>query len=37
MAGRFYGVTVSAPLEQFERAMLTHLVFVLESNEHGTL
>jgi deazaflavin-dependent oxidoreductase (nitroreductase family) len=37
MAGRFYGVTVNAPLEQFERAMLTHPVFVLERNEHGSL
>ena len=37
MAGRFYGVMVNAPLEQFERAMLTHPVFVLERNEHGSL
>jgi hypothetical protein len=37
MAGRFYGVTVNAPLEQFECAMLTHPVFVLERNEYGIL
>lgn len=37
MAGRFYGVTTNAPLEHFERAMLTHPVFVVERNEHGTL
>jgi deazaflavin-dependent oxidoreductase (nitroreductase family) len=37
MAGRFYGVTVDTPLEQFERTMLTHPVFVLESKEHGNL
>jgi deazaflavin-dependent oxidoreductase (nitroreductase family) len=37
MAGRFYGVTADTPLEQFERTMLTHPVFVLESKEHGNL
>ncbi len=37
MAARFYGVTADAPLEQFERAMLIHPVFVLERKEHGSL
>ena len=37
MAGRFYGVTADTPLEQFERTMLTHPIFVLESKEHGNL
>jgi deazaflavin-dependent oxidoreductase (nitroreductase family) len=37
MAGRFYGVTPDTPLEQVERTMLTHPVFVLESKEHGNL
>lgn len=37
MAGRFYGVTADASLETFERAVLTHPIFVLESKEHGNL
>ena len=37
MAARFYGVTADAPLEQFERAMLTHPVFLVERKEHGSL
>ncbi len=37
MAARFYGVTADTPLEQLKRIMLTHPVFVLESNEHGNL
>ncbi len=37
MAARFYGVTADAPLEQFEQAMLTHPVFVLERKERGNL
>jgi deazaflavin-dependent oxidoreductase (nitroreductase family) len=37
MAARFYGVTADTPLEQCERTMLTHPVFVLESKEHGNL
>jgi deazaflavin-dependent oxidoreductase (nitroreductase family) len=37
MAGRFYGVTAGASLEQFERAMLTHPIFVVERKEHGIL
>jgi deazaflavin-dependent oxidoreductase (nitroreductase family) len=37
MAGRFYGVTADTPLEQFERAMLNHPIFVLERKERGTL
>ena len=37
MSGKFYGVTVNDPLEQFERAMLTHPVFVLERKEHGNI
>ena len=37
MAGRFYGITVNAPLEQFECAMLTHPVFLVERKEHGSL
>ncbi len=37
MAGRFYGVTADTPLEQCERIMLTHPVFVVESKEHGNL
>jgi deazaflavin-dependent oxidoreductase (nitroreductase family) len=37
MAGRFYGVTEDTPLEQCERTMLTHPIFVLESKEHGNL
>lgn len=37
MAGRFYGVTADTPLEQAERAMLTHPMFALERNAHGSL
>jgi deazaflavin-dependent oxidoreductase (nitroreductase family) len=37
MAARFYGITADTPLEQCERAMLTHPIFVLERNERGTL
>jgi deazaflavin-dependent oxidoreductase (nitroreductase family) len=37
MAGRFYGVTADASLETFERAVLTHPIFVLERKEHGIL
>ena len=37
MAPRFYGVTADAPLDQFEQAMLTHPVFVLERKAYGTL
>ena len=37
MAGRFYGITADTPLEQYERTMLTHPIFVLESKEHGNL
>jgi deazaflavin-dependent oxidoreductase (nitroreductase family) len=36
MAGKFYGVTADASLETFERAVLTHPIFVLERKEHGT-
>ncbi|HZT98939.1 MAG TPA: nitroreductase/quinone reductase family protein [Ktedonobacteraceae bacterium] len=37
MAARFYGITMDTPLEQCERAMLAHPVFVLERKEHGDL
>jgi hypothetical protein len=37
MVARFYGITADMPLGQCERAMLTHPIFVLERNEHGTL
>ncbi len=37
MAGRFYGVTADTPLEECERAMLTHPIFVLERKARGTL
>jgi len=37
MAARFYGITADTPLEQCERAMLTHPIFVLERKERGNL
>ena len=33
---RFYGVTADSSLEEFERAVVTHPLFVLEGNSAGT-